>query len=187
MYVSSGGIPYSIYYIYIYILYLLISSEISYIAWWNPMPPPCRLPAIFFRIPGISRIDLDERENPILCHDFLVGILMYNGGINIQLAIYNWYWYINYIYIYTSKSQCIQILVYINYWCIFMYIGYPSLNGSWMMAATAVATGAFWGPNKMPCALLARPTWDALVQGRQVSPSQKKWVRHRCSALRWCF
>ena len=53
------------------------------------MPPPCRLPALFFRIPGISRIDLDERENPILCHDFLVGILMYNGGINIQLAIYN--------------------------------------------------------------------------------------------------
>ena len=78
-----------VYIIYIYILYLLISSEISYIAWWNPMPPPCRLPAIFFRIPGISRIDLDERENPILCHDFLVGILMYNGGINIQFAIYN--------------------------------------------------------------------------------------------------
>lgn len=78
------------------------------------MPPPCRLPAIFFRIPGISRIDLDERENPILCHDFLVGILMYNGGINIQLAIYNWYWYINYIYIYIHPSLNVSKYWYIS-------------------------------------------------------------------------
>ena len=115
-----------IYIIYIYILYLLISSEISYIAWWNPVPPvppgPCRLPALAGGIPSISRIDLDERENPICAMIFwwvywcIMVVLIYNWlsiidiGISIIYIQVSMYPNIHWILVY-------QLLMYIHvYW-----------------------------------------------------------------------